>query len=279
MSPEQARTNWLADTGDQSDVFDTEQKAVDWFNVQLGHERDDAADGWREDMDHGFVAKIVHRVVAEEKDAPEGSEWDYFCDYSLERVKDDAFRAAGADTPPVGQRPTHWSVVSETVQARRIIVRSGFGWAVLMWDSRGIVTLHTDHGSWVYQWPPQNLGAGVSMPEFLAKLESSYAGKKFMGLAFKLLDVEGTVVGVKEHVLQGRRDGDFASDEAREIWNEVKYIADEGDIDIWMHSSPTLDEAHEFLAYTPDPQWTSMWEQLWVPLLQPELARLAGASK
>lgn len=178
----------------------------------------------------------------------------------------------------VGHTPMGRITSSGPADVHRIVARGPrSSWAVLMWDDQGVVTLHTDHGSWVHQWHPSHIGSG-SIPSFLAQLNSSYAGSKFMGLRFKVVDVEKTVRDVKEYIIQERRNhrdncGGYTDVEAREIWDGVDGITETWELDEWLQSDPFSD-AHEHLRHKPDPQWSSMWDRLWMPLLRPELAKI-----
>jgi len=173
------------------------------------------------------------------------------------------------------------SVTTETIECHRITVRgsdSAASWAVLMWCPRGIVTLHTDHGSWVYQWPPEHRAG--PMPEFLARLNSSYAGRKFLGSAFMVEDVAKTVQHVKDDIIESRRDPGYqesvSADMARERWDAIDGVCDGGDLDAWLHADAYPD-GHEYIVYSQDSSWTAMWERLWLPLIQPALLRLVAA--
>ena len=182
----------------------------------------------------------------------------------------------------IGHTPMGRITKSGPADVYRIVAKRDLisGWAVLMWDDQGVVTLHTDHGSWVHQWHPSHIGSG-SIPSFLAQINSSYAGSKFMGLRFKVVDVEKTVRDVKEHIIQERRNhrdhcGGYTDVEARDIWDGIADITETWELDEWLHSDPFCD-AHEHLRHKPDPQWSSMWDRLWLPLLRPELAKIGKA--
>lgn len=163
----------------------------------------------------------------------------------------------------------------DEVAVNRITARGDLihGWAVLMWDDRGVVTLHTDHGSWVHQWHPRNIGAS-SIAAFLAGLNSGYASGKFMGQACRVTDFERTVAEAKKQLLEMRRDGDVEADDAREEWDLLKGVHEEHGLTEWVRAS-NIPDAWEHICTQQDPQWKAMWERLWVPHLRPALERLA----
>lgn len=57
----------------------------------LEHHRDKSADGWNEDVssiEWGLLVPYGEAQMCDKKDAEEGSDFDYLCDYRLTAVKD-----------------------------------------------------------------------------------------------------------------------------------------------------------------------------------------------
>jgi hypothetical protein len=70
------------------DTHDTEQEAKASAEESLQEYRDHAGDGWDDDVNHvcwGQVREVS--AMTEERIAPEGSEFDFTCDYVLREVE------------------------------------------------------------------------------------------------------------------------------------------------------------------------------------------------
>ena len=169
-------------------------------------------------------------------------------------------------------------VQTETITTHRITVRQEEplgAWATLSWDDRGVVTLHSDHGSWVHQWNPRHIGPGT-MAGFLAKIDSSYAGGKFLAGGHHVADVEASVRAARELIIELRRGEDLDADEAREEWDGLRGLYHESDLMLW-YSTSHLPEPWECGRSMVNPQWASLWERLWEPGIRPALKAIDKA--
>jgi hypothetical protein len=147
-------------------------------------------------------------------------------------------------------------------------------WARLLWEDSGRVIIISDYGNWSYICTHRGTS---SVPEFLADLDSFYMGKKMLGSHFTNHSDELTIKSIREFILESRKNGGMDKERAIEEWEIVGYYAD-GDCDYrgWVEKTSICDPwdlgrdecSHE---------WTSFWNRIWVPLIQPELQSLAGA--
>jgi len=80
--------NWFAFDGNDWDRFETEAEAVEWAEAALSHYRDEAPEGWAEEVEQIFVAKITTVItVTERRSKQDGdcvhSSIDEIVDYAL----------------------------------------------------------------------------------------------------------------------------------------------------------------------------------------------------
>jgi hypothetical protein len=69
------------------ELYETYEEAVKGAEEELDIERDQAGDGWSDEVSNVCVGRLTHHTVqADKKDAPEGSDLDYICDYKLQPI-------------------------------------------------------------------------------------------------------------------------------------------------------------------------------------------------
>lgn len=139
----------------------------------------------------------------------------------------------------------------------------------------GEILIHSSFGSWANSWGHM----GVPMDSFLAKVERGYCAEKFMGSNAYRFDGELSVKGLRERVLEWRRDGTFEKDEARAVWDWISENDDR------LESSPDLfvetmydgqrycelkrpaehffEEPWERIRTSLDHQFACFWRDLW----------------
>lgn len=145
--------------------------------------------------------------------------------------------------------------------------------ARILWEEpKGWVVILSSYGCWSYAW--WSIGE-QSLQEFLADLDSYYMGKKMLGADLDVLDPKETAQGIRQHILESRRDGDMNKDEASEEWDMVKQFED-GDMDFreWGSCTSICDQ-WEFARHEICSSWRYFWERLWVPHIVPILKQEA----
>lgn len=147
-------------------------------------------------------------------------------------------------------------------------------WAKLLWDDDGRVIILSDYGDWTYYWGCR--GKGVSVAQFLSKLDEQYMGKKMLGADYWVPDDDATAGYIRSQILDQRRRASLGKDLARSEWETVQRY-DDGDIGFEQWGNETdffSDDWYEYRQTTGDSCWNNFWEKLWV-LIVPELKKIA----
>lgn len=145
-------------------------------------------------------------------------------------------------------------------------------WCRLLYEDSGRVIILSDYGDCSHCWWCR--GEGVSVPKFLAELEMDYMGRKMLGAAIEEYSHADTVKAIREKICFERSYEYLTKEEAREEWDRVGPL-EENDIpfDVWV-SDTSLEDAYECRRTRTSRTWVNFWEKLWLPLIQPELAKL-----
>lgn len=134
------------------------------------------------------------------------------------------------------------------------------GWGIFLIDSTGMFAAVTDYGNYAYKWTHHGekdfrqfiVTAYKSHDYILGKLASEvYSGKK-------------TVEGIKEHILEYRRDGSFTKEFARREWdliNEIEDMNSEHGFNEWYENT-AINDASEFYETNWTPQAKAFAEKL-----------------
>lgn len=154
-----------------------------------------------------------------------------------------------------------------------IMVRHGGSYVrVTMEEATGQVSVYSDYGDWSYRWTA--IG-DTTLPEFVAGLDSQYAGGKFLGAALRVFSVESTVELIRRHILELRRDATYTKDFAATEWEQVGYL-ESGDYDFRMWCENTkIADAYEFSSEEVDAAWLTFWRKLWEPYVIPALREVS----
>ncbi len=85
--------NWVAYDGEGLLHFRTEKEAIDHAQQGLDYYREQAPDGWFEEVEGIFVAKVVREIVEIERREVEEGDLCYGCDYFVDYELVDAAEA------------------------------------------------------------------------------------------------------------------------------------------------------------------------------------------
>lgn len=115
----------------------------------------------------------------------------------------------------------------------------GYEWATICWqgwqgwqangnDGKprecGEILIHSSFGSWAYQWGH----LGMPFDQWLQKAERGYCAEKLLGTRAREFDGEASVKALRQSLLEHRRSGDIAKNDARSIWDWIE----DNDVDL-----------------------------------------------
>lgn len=163
------------------------------------------------------------------------------------------------------------------VEVRRVTVTDIQTWDNGEWcrlaieEETGRIWITSSYGDWSFCFTHRG---ERSIYRFLAGCnDPDYLAGKLMGARSQVFDIERTVAGIRECILEMRRDGDLEKDEARHEWELADDIAGWGSFDFWLRET-FLDDAFNYQCMKLDPQFDSFWKRFWVPVLIPKLLEL-----
>jgi hypothetical protein len=105
------------------------------------------------------------------------------------------------------------------VGVERFIIRAHHEWAFVYIDeTTGVFACYSSFGSYNYCWT--HIGTRT-LKEFLLDLDFDYFMGKTRGLAYKQFSADATLTGIKEYIIEGRRDGWISKEVARTAWEEA----------------------------------------------------------
>lgn len=141
----------------------------------------------------------------------------------------------------------------------------------------GRLLIDSTFGVYGYCWT--NIGATKSFPDFLVELDMEYMGIKMLGSDAMVYDYRQTKNEIRQHIKQLRRQRKLTKDEADEEWCLSEDVECESSYYEWSSESrlPEICELDpwDFLVQVPNHQWQAFWNKLWVPLVVPELRKIA----
>lgn len=144
----------------------------------------------------------------------------------------------------------------------------GFGgWSYLRFqESTGFVSIASDYGHWTYHWIPRH--RSESLGHFLARIDSGYAGGKFLGAGLEEPDEQATEDAVKAYIEEQR--GRWEDDRIESELALADAITCDG-IQMWLYET-TISDAYEMVVNRVVASWRVFWERVWEPLFRPALA-------
>lgn len=141
----------------------------------------------------------------------------------------------------------------------------------------GRLLIDSTFGVYGYCWT--HIGATKSFPDFLASLDMEYMGIKMLGSDAHEYDYRQTKNEIRHHIKQLRRQRKLTKDEAEEEWCLSEDVECESTYHDWLVDSKIPDvcelEYGDLLVQVMNHQWQAFWNKLWVPLVVPELRKIA----
>lgn len=146
----------------------------------------------------------------------------------------------------------------------------GEGWAICVLGTDGFFATVSDYGNYAYCWTATG---EKDFRRFFIDLNWDYVARKLAhGHGHRLLTVydgEETLVNVKKHIIERRREGQFNRNEARTEW-ELLEENDELSCPEWFavwYTQTKIADPHEYQAFRMDGQLEG-WAKRVLPRLQ-----------
>ena len=119
------------------------------------------------------------------------------------------------------------------------------GWGIFLLDSTGMFAAVTDYGNYAFRWTHYG---EKDFRKFVADLDRSpdYLLSKVAPHG-KEYDSDKTIKGIKEHIIEYRREGCYTKEQAREEWNLINddELSTLYEFHLWLDKT-NIDEAYEF---------------------------------
>jgi hypothetical protein len=164
---------------------------------------------------------------------------------------------------------TKFTLTKSTVECYKIRHASGMYWADITIDAKdktGRIQIASDYGDWQYYWG----ACGCPFKQFLTELGIDYVAGKFgEGSHF---DEEKTIRHYKQYTIEQRKTDDLSAAEAREIWEDIKFLTNNGSDKLDEFCNTMYNECHAlmyFFNHQPDtikiisPQFRMFWDNIW----------------
>jgi len=161
----------------------------------------------------------------------------------------------------------NFKIEKTTVECYKIRHESGNYWADITIDvtsdRSGRISISSDYGNYANYWG----ACGSGLKQFLIDLNLEYAADKFG--ADRWFDLDCTLKGYKQRVLEYRRDETLTADLAREIWDEINELEDcsnKSEFEARMWNQSKLMRMYDHcpdIDYGITPQFNKFWKTVW----------------
>lgn len=160
------------------------------------------------------------------------------------------------------------------------LTRHGLGWFQVYLGDKGQFTAISDYGNWGYVWTA--VGGPKEDPylerflRFLVSCDSSYVMAKLGQGKDRVFDGENSYLGIKEAILEARREGYLDAEEARREWNFLEYATSVWDLNaegwwyLWQEETE-LSDVHEYWVSTYPGELIGFVEEVFCKGVQPAL--------
>lgn len=161
----------------------------------------------------------------------------------------------------------NFTITKTTVECYKIRHESGMYWADITvdvtGDRSGRISISSDYGNYGNYWGACSGG----FKQFLIDLNIEYAADKFN--ADRWFDLDRTLKSYKQKLLKNRRNENYTTEYAREIWNEIEYLEDCSSISEFEAIMWQQTKLMRMYDHTPDitygitPQFKKFWQTIW----------------
>lgn len=94
------------------------------------------------------------------------------------------------------------------------------GWAIIFLDSEGCFAALSDYGDHSYRWNARGFPPGLDFRQFIIQCDDGYLTGK-LGQGKREYDPEATLAGVRETIIECRKEKSFTKEHAREEWDSL----------------------------------------------------------
>ena len=141
----------------------------------------------------------------------------------------------------------------------------------------GEITIQSSFGTWGYIWT----ACAVPFKKFLQDVEFNYAFRKFMGSGLDEFDGDGSVLALRQRIIEYRKTASLSKADARALWDAlddcesearcsesdwVRALSDVAEslrLDRKPDAAQFLDEPWEYIQTRPKPCAVNFWRTLW----------------
>jgi len=164
-----------------------------------------------------------------------------------------------------------YTIVKSNVECYKVRHPKSFYWADITLDhngNKGRISIASDFGDYQYYWG----ACGKPFKEFLCKIGIDYAAGKFG--ADRWFDLELTIKGYKETVLDYRRTESIEAYEARKLFDEIKQLEDSSSESEFCNIIQHQENLMRFFDYCPNlsksisPRFRNFWKEIWPVFIQ-----------
>lgn len=148
-------------------------------------------------------------------------------------------------------------------------VHKGYEWAHIFIDEKtGTFAAVSSFGNFSHIWTHRG---GETLKEFLLDLDYGYFMGKTAHSKGRQFSHKKTIQGVKETILERRREGRISKADARDAWNDLELIDTIGSVDHFFHELTesrdlmnALDgDCYDISCDEDDPQCRGFWDKIW----------------
>lgn len=140
-------------------------------------------------------------------------------------------------------------------------------------EGLGLCTLNSSWCDGSAYW--QHRGPGCSLARFVAGIDSSYARNNLLPTSLHTVDdYDATAAAIREAIAEqvDSNEAPYRAADERELAEQVE----QGSLTFeeWRGET-SLDEPWHYWHTMENPQWTALWNRVWVPHIRPALVQLA----
>lgn len=135
------------------------------------------------------------------------------------------------------------------------------GWAIIVIDSKGLLSVWSDFGKYVYHWS----SFGTNFPEFLLGLDDSYLAGKLLGHRKTVYDEVATLQAVRSALAEAKSSGTLTEDQVQEDLVSLRLYSEiytQEDFYAWSNQA-NLRDAGEYMRFMLDPQLQGFLMHIW----------------
>lgn len=168
---------------------------------------------------------------------------------------------SGSD-PIRGYTKDYIMTVDNTRTFKRMYFSEDMEHAEILWDDSGRLIILGSYGNWTFYF--SHIG-DRTIEEFLSQTDDQYLGSKLLGNEYLVLDLESTVLTLKEMM-----DFTIADESKKQTEIHMIELLSDGDISFDMYAAESnIPDVWESGEYKVNPMWKQFVLKFWNPLVKP----------